>query len=59
MPRSETECLAPVVQQLLVVREKFRKLKQFDEADAIRDSLQKANIAIEDTEDGSRWRLIS
>ena len=59
MPRSETECLAPVVQQLLDVRERFRQQKQFHEADAIRDSLQKANIAIEDTEDGSRWRLIS
>lgn len=56
-PRSETDCLAPVVQQLLDVREQFRKQKRFDEADAIRDSLQRANIIIEDTEDGSRWRL--
>ena len=59
MPRSETDCLAPVVQQLLDVREQFRKQKQFDAADAIRDSLQKANIIIEDTEDGSHWRLMS
>ena len=59
MPRNETECLAPVVQQLLEVREQFRKQKQFDEADAIRDGLQRANIIIEDTEDGSRWRLKS
>ena len=59
MPRSETECLAPVVQQLLDVREKFRKQKQFDEADAIRNNLERANIIIEDTEDGSRWRLMS
>jgi peptidase E len=58
-PRSETDCLAPVVQQLLDVREQFRKQKLFDEADAIRDSLQRANIIIEDTEDGSRWRLNS
>jgi hypothetical protein len=56
-PRSETDCLAPVVQQLLDVREQFRKQKLFDAADAIRDSLQRANIIIEDTEDGSRWRL--
>jgi len=41
------------------VRERFRKQKLFDEADAIRDSLQRANIFIEDTEDGSRWRLMS
>jgi peptidase E len=58
-PRSETDCLTPVVQQLLDVREQFRKQKLFDAADAIRDSLQKANIIIEDTETGSRWRLRS
>jgi peptidase E len=56
-PRSETDCLAPLVQQLLDVREAFRRQKQFEEADAIRDSLQRANIIIEDTETGSRWRL--
>jgi peptidase E len=59
VPRSETDCLAPVVQQLLDVREQFRKQKLFDQADAIRDSLQRANIIIEDTTNGSRWRLIS
>lgn len=57
VPRSETDCLAPVVQQLLDVREQFRKQKLFDQADAIRDSLQRANIIIEDTANGSRWRL--
>jgi hypothetical protein len=56
-PRSETDCLAPLVQQLLDVREAFRQQRQFEEADAIRDSLQRANIIIEDTETGSRWRL--
>ncbi len=59
VPRSETECLAPIVQQLLDVREQFRKQKLFDQADAIRDSLQRANIIIEDTANGSRWRLRS
>ena len=58
-PRSEADCLAPVVQQLLDVREQFRRQKLFDAADAIRDSLQRANIFIEDTEVGSRWRLKS
>jgi len=58
-PRSEADCLAPVVQQLLDAREQFRKQKRFDAADAIRDSLQRANIIIEDTEEGSRWRLKS
>jgi peptidase E len=58
-PRSETECLAPLVEQLLDVRETFRRQKQFEEADSIRDSLQRANIIIEDTKTGSRWRLES
>lgn len=56
-PRSETDCLAPLVQQLLDLRETFRRQKQFEEADAIRDSLQRADIVIEDTKTGSRWRL--
>ncbi len=58
-PRSETDCLAPLVEQLLDVREAFRRKKQFEEADAIRDSLQRANIIIEDTKTGARWRLSS
>jgi len=58
-PRSQIDCLAPLVRQLLDLRETFRRQKQFDEADAIRDSLQRANIIIEDTKTGARWRLIS
>lgn len=59
VPRSQTDCLAPLVRQLLDVREQFRRQRQFDEADAIRDCLQRANIIIEDTETESRWRLKS
>ena len=58
-PRSETDCLSPLVEQLLDVRERFRRQKQFAAADAIRDSLQRVNIIIEDTQNGSRWRLRS
>jgi peptidase E len=57
-PRSEKACLAPLMEQLLDVRERFRQQRQFDAADAIRDSLQRANIFIEDTPEGSRWRLM-
>ena len=56
-PRSAADCLTPLVEQLLDVRERFRQHRQFDAADAIRDSLQRANIIIEDTQKGSRWRL--
>ena len=58
-PHSEMDCLTPLVDQLLDVRERFREQRQFDAADAIRDSLQQANIIIEDTPEGSRWRLRS
>lgn len=58
-PRSKADCLAPLVQRLLDLRETFRRQKQFQEADAIRDSLQHADIIIEDTKTGSRWRLMS
>ena len=59
LPRSQMDCLAPVVEQLLVAREKFRQRKQFEEADTIRDCLQRVNIVIEDDKEGSRWRLLS
>ena len=59
LPRSQTDCLAPVVEQLLAVRDTFRQRKQFEEADAIRDCLHRANIIIEDDKEGSRWRLSS
>jgi len=56
-PGSRTECLAPLVDALLNLRQEFRIKKQFDAADAIRESLEAAGIIIEDTEQGSRWRL--
>ena len=56
-PKSEAECLAPIVEQLLDLRERFRKQKKWQEADEVRTCLTQANIVIEDTKDGSRWRL--
>ena len=56
-PRSRTDCLAPLVGALLDLRQQFRTEKQFDAADAIRESLEGAGIIIEDTKQGSRWRL--
>jgi peptidase E len=54
-----TDCLAPLVEELLALRERFRQSKQWGEADAIRDSLQRADIVIEDTDAGPRWRLLA
>jgi len=47
--------LAPLVEELLALRESFRQKKQWQDADAIRDSLERAGIATEDTEAGHRW----
>lgn len=58
-PENEAECLAPLVDALLNLRQSFRAGKKWTEADAIRDVLYRVNITVEDTEDGSRWQLAS
>jgi cysteinyl-tRNA synthetase len=45
------------VQQSIAVRNAAKENKNFDAADAIRDSLRNAGIAVEDTSDGVRWNL--
>jgi len=59
IPKDKAGCLAPLVEELLQLRERFRRSRQWQEADAIRESLQRAEIAVEDTKDGSRWRLLT
>jgi peptidase E len=56
-PGDKVDCLAPLVEELLSLRERFRQNKQWKEADAIRESLQRVNIVIEDTDEGPRWYL--
>jgi len=58
-PRSETECLMPVVEGLLDLRQQFRENRQWAEADAIRDTLERSHISIKDTPEGSSWNLKS
>ncbi len=58
-PKNRADCLAPLVEDLLKLREKFRENQQWQEADAIRNSLERAEVIVEDAEDGSRWRLKS
>ena len=48
--------LAPLVEELLALRERFRKRKEWQEADSIRDCLERAKIILEDTPEGPRWR---
>ncbi len=58
-PKDRADCLAPLVEDLLKLRDKFRQNQQWQEADAIRDSLQRADILVEDMEGGARWRFKS
>jgi hypothetical protein len=56
-PGNKAECLAPVVDALLKLRQNFRTKKQWLEADAIRDLLLQVNITVEDDIDSSRWLI--
>ena len=56
-PKSEAECLTPIVEQLLDLRAWFRREEKWREADAVRKCLAQVNIVIEDAKDGSRWWL--
>ena len=55
-PGNQAECLTPLVEALLELRQAFRAGKQWAEADAIRDILQSVNIRVEDAKSGSQWR---
>jgi cysteinyl-tRNA synthetase len=56
-PGSERKCLAPLVDELLKLRERWRSDKRFSDADALRDSLKRARILVEDTPQGVRWQV--
>ena len=55
-PANQAECLTPLVEALLELRQTFRENEQWAEADALRDILQSVNITVEDTQNGSQWR---
>lgn len=56
-PNDQTSRLAPLIKELLELRERFRLDKKWHEADAIREILQRVHIVVEDTRDGARWHL--
>ncbi|CAB5152074.1 Cysteinyl-tRNA synthetase-like [Olavius algarvensis associated proteobacterium Delta 3] len=56
-PINKKECLAPLVDVFLDLRDRYRKNGQFEEADAVRESLQRVRILVEDTPEGVRWRI--
>ena len=51
------EIVQSLVQVALDQRESARARKDFATADALRESLEKAGIAIEDTPAGPRWEV--
>jgi len=46
-----------LMELMLEIRQDARKNKDFATADKIRDSLNKMGIIIEDTPQGSRWKI--
>jgi hypothetical protein len=52
-----TSCLRPVMEELLRWREDLRREQRWREADALRDCLQRAQVVVEDTADGTRWHV--
>jgi cysteinyl-tRNA synthetase len=45
------------VEELLRLRDDMRRRKLWQEADAVRDCLQRARVVVEDTGAGARWRI--
>ena len=43
------------IKQLLEARERFRKAKQWDKSDSVRNKLTKKGITVQDTDKGPRW----
>lgn len=57
LPGNRPGALTPLVDELLELREKFRREKKYEEADAIRQTLERVDVIVEDTREGSQWRL--
>jgi cysteinyl-tRNA synthetase len=49
--------LAPLVSELLALREEARARRDFATADRIRDRIAAAGIVVEDTPSGPRWHV--
>ncbi len=64
LSKTGEECLNPVeeeildeeIERLIEERNEARKRRDFATADKIRDQLQKMNIILEDTPQGTRWK---
>ena len=57
-PASAGARVAPLVTELLRLREDARSRRDFATADAIRDRLSEAGVVVEDTPAGPRWHVV-
>jgi len=53
----EAEKLREVMEVIIKVRNRLRQEKRFDLSDEIRDSLNNIGIVLEDTNEGTRWKM--
>ena len=57
LPGSREECLEPLVSALLELRDQLRREGRWADGDAIRETLARAQVIVEDTRDGPRWEI--
>ena len=53
------EYLTPLLELLLEIRQDARSQKDWETSDKIRDRLKQLNIEIQDTRDGTTWKILS
>jgi cysteinyl-tRNA synthetase len=56
-PRTTQDCLGPLVEEVLKLRDEMRRQKRWSDADLLRECLQRANVLVDDTGGGARWRM--
>lgn len=54
----DREILSCLIEQMIEERQQARKSKNWEIADRIRDNLAEYGIVIEDTQSGTRWRIV-
>lgn len=58
LEEEKAEALSPEIMKKIEAREEARNEKKFDLADRIRQELLTQGIALEDTKDGVRWKIV-
>ncbi len=56
-PKGKSQDVAPFVDLLIEVRAELRKAKQFALSDLVRDRLASLGVTLEDSPQGTRWKL--